>query len=460
MNASSCMSRAFDVAASAALLAALTLLVALPQRVAAAELAVAANPELATILASLDDQVIAWRRDLHQNPELSNREFRTSKLVAEHLRKLGLKVQTGIAHTGVVGLLEGGKPGPTIALRADMDGLPVTEQVDVPFKSKVTTTYRGETVGVMHACGHDSHTAVLMGVAEAFTRMRADLPGKVLFIFQPAEEGAPAGEHGGASLMLEEGVFDLAMPEAVFGLHVMSTLKVGTIGYRGGPLMAGSDSWRIVVQGRQTHGARPWGGIDPIVISAQIINALQTVVSRQVDITENPAVVTVGAIKGGIRNNIVPDEVEMIGTIRTFDIAQRQDIIERMQRIVEKTAAASGTTATFAIDPGGNPVVLNNNALTEAVVPSLRKAAADVRTVPLVTGAEDFAYYAQKVPSFFFFVGVTPADQNPVTAPSNHSPLFYIDEAGIPIASRALANVAYDYLLRGAATTKQSAAGN
>ena len=410
----------------------------------------AGSADLDAALASLDDQVIAWRRDLHANPELSNREFRTAKLVAEHLKKLGFTVRTGIAHTGVVGLLEGGRPGPTIALRADMDALPVTELADVPFRSKVTATYRGETVGVMHACGHDSHTAILMGIAEAFAKIRADLPGRVLFVFQPAEEGAPAGERGGASLMLEEGVFDLAMPEVAFGLHVTSTLKVGSIGYRGGPLMAGSDSWRILVKGKQTHGARPWGGIDPIVISAQIINALQTVVSRQMDITENPAVVTVGAIKGGIRNNIVPDEVEMIGTIRTFDSAQRQDIIDRMTRIVENTAAASGTTAAFTVDTGGNPVVMNNPELTEAVLPSLRKAAPEVRAVPLVTGAEDFAFYAQKVPSFFFFVGVTPADQNPVTAPSNHSPLFYIDEAGIPIASRALANVAYDYLVRGA----------
>jgi len=413
-----------------------------PATVAAAE-----PSPLEAALTAVDAKVIAWRRDLHQNPELSNREFRTSRLVAEHLRTLGLKVRTGIAHTGVVALLEGGRPGPTIALRADMDALPVTEMVDVPFKSKATATYRGETVGVMHACGHDSHTAILMGIAEAFAQLRPGLPGKMLFVFQPAEEGAPAGERGGASLMLEEGVFDLATPEAIFGLHVMSTLNVGTIGYRGGPLMAGSDSWRILVKGKQTHGALPWAGIDPIVISAQIINALQTIVSRQIDITEIPAVVTVGAIKGGIRNNIVPDEVEMIGTVRTFDAAQRRDILDRMARIVEKTAAASGTTASFTVDADSNPVVLNDRALTEAVVPSLRKASQDVRTVPLVTGAEDFAFFATKVPSFFFFVGITPPDQNPATAASNHSPLFYIDEAGIPIGSRALANVAYDYLL-------------
>jgi amidohydrolase len=402
--------------------------------------------DLEQAISAVDARIIAWRRDIHQHAELSNREFRTAKIVADHLKKLGFKVETGVAKTGVVGLLEGGRPGPTIALRADMDGLPVTEQVDVPFKSKMTDTYRGETVGVMHACGHDSHTAVLMGVAEAFAKMRADLPGRILFVFQPAEEGPPEGEEGGAPLMLKEGVFEKIKPEVAFALHVTSTLRVGTIGYRGGPLMAASDSWRAVVTGKQTHGARPWGGIDPIVTSAQIINSLQTVVSRQTDITEVPAVVTVGAIKGGIRNNIVPDSVEMIGTVRTFETLQRKEIFERMERIIVNTAEANGATATFSVNPGGNPVVFNNRELTEAVLPSLRKAAPDVRAIPLVTGAEDFAYFAQKVPSFFFFVGITPKDQNPVTAPSNHSPLFYIDETGIPIATRALANVALDYL--------------
>lgn len=412
----------------------------------------AASPPLADEVArrieDVQPRIIEWRRDLHRNPELSNREFRTSKLVADHLRRLGLPVQTGIAKTGVVALLEGGKPGPTIALRADMDGLPVTEQTDVPFRSRVTTTYRGETVGVMHACGHDVHTSVLMGVAEALVAVRERLPGKVLFIFQPAEEGAPAGEEGGAELMLKEGLFDKYRPDVAFGLHVFSTLRTGQIGYRGGPLMAASDSWRMVVRGRQTHGARPWLGVDPIVTSAQIVGALQNIVSRQVDITANPAVVTVGAIKGGIRNNIVPDEVEMIGTIRSFDPQQRADIIERMDRIATSIAEANGATAEFAIDPGGNPVVFNNPELTARVLPSLQRTVGDanVRALPLTTGAEDFAFYAQKVPSLFFFVGITPPEQNPVTAPSNHSPLFYVDEAGIPIAARAMANVAIDYL--------------
>ncbi len=395
--------------------------------------------------------IIAWRRDFHQNPELSNREFRTSKIVAEHLKKLGLSVETGIAHTGVVALLTGGKPGPTIALRADMDALPVKEQVELPFKSLATAPYRGETVGVMHACGHDSHTAILMGVAEVLTKQRAELPGKILFIFQPSEEGAPAGEEGGASLMLKEGLFDKYKPEVAFGLHVMSTLRAGEIGYRSGSFMAGSDAFRIHVVGLQTHGARPWGGVDPIVTSAQIINALQTVVSRQIDITENPAIVTVGAIKGGIRNNIIPDDVEMIGTIRNFDPKQREQIIKAMERIVTNTAEANGATATLEMNAGNNPVTYNNPELTARVLPTLKRVAGEshVHVIPLITGAEDFAYFAQKVPSVFFHVGITPLNESPVTAPSNHSPQFHIDESGLPLAARALAAVAVDYLSGG-----------
>jgi amidohydrolase len=403
------------------------------------------NAKVDARLAALQPKVIEWRRDFHQNPELSNREFRTSKIVAEHLKRLGLEVETGIAKTGVV--------GPTIALRADMDGLPVTEQTDVPFRSRATATYRNETVGVMHACGHDTHTAMLMGVAEAFAAMRTDLPGTVVFLFQPAEEGAPAGEEGGASLMVKEGVLTRHKPQAVFGLHVFANMPTGFIGYRGGPLMAASDSFRIVVKGRQTHGARPWGGVDPIVVSAQIVNSLQTVVSRQVDITANPAVVTVGAIKGGIRHNIVPDEVELIGTLRTFDPQQREAILKSIERLVTQTASASGATGTFEVDPGSNPVVYNDPELTRRVLPSLQRVAgeANVRPVPLVTGAEDFAFFAQQVPSFFFFVGVTPRDQNPLLAASNHSPLFYVDEKALPTGARALATVALDYLTTGAA---------
>jgi len=406
------------------------------------------NARLDAAISKLEPRVIEWRRDFHQNPELSNREFRTSKIVAEHLKKLGLEVQTGVAKTGVVGVLRGGKPGPTIALRADMDGLPVIEQNELPFRSRVTTTYRNETVGVMHACGHDVHTSVLMGIAEAFAGLKAELPGTVVFFFQPAEEGAPVGEEGGASLMIKEGVLEKYRPEAVFGLHVFANMPSGMVGYRAGPLMAGSDSYRIVVKGRQTHGARPWSGVDPIVVSAQIVNALQTVVSRQVDITANPAIVTVGAIKGGIRHNIIPDDVEMVGTIRTFDPQQRELIVKNIERMVVNISEASGATASFELDPGSNPVVRNDPALTERVLPSLRRVAgvANVRPVPLVTGAEDFAFFGQKVPSFFYFVGVTPRDQNMLTAASNHSPLFFVDEAAIPMASRTFANLALDYL--------------
>jgi amidohydrolase len=319
---------------------------------------------------------------------------------------------------------------------------------EVPFKSTKTDTYNGNTVGVMHACGHDSHTSILMGIAEALTKLRAELPGNVLFIFQPAEEGPPAGEEGGAPLMLKEGVFDKYKPEVAFGLHVTSNLRVGQIGYRGGPLMAGSDAWRIVVKGVQTHGARPWGGVDPIVTSAQIINALQTIVSRTVDITKNPAVVTVGMIKGGVRNNIVPDEVELVGTIRTFDAEQRTGIMMRMKRIAENVAAANGATATFELILSGNPVTYNNPELTNMVVPSLKRSAGDanVLAIPLETGAEDFAYFAQKVPSFYFFVGITPKDANILTVAVNHSPRFYIDESGIPTGTHAFAQLAVDYL--------------
>jgi len=403
---------------------------------------------LDTAITTLEPRVIEWRRDLHQNPELSNREFRTSKVVAEHLKRLGLEVQTGIAKTGVVGVLRGGTPGPTIALRADMDALPVVEQTDVPFRSRATATYRNETVGVMHACGHDVHTSVLMGIAEAFAGMKSDLPGTVIFLFQPAEEGAPEGEDGGASLMIQEGVLQRHRPEAVFGLHVFANMPTGMIGYRGGPLMAGSDTFRILVKGRQTHGARPWSGVDPVVISSQIIGALQTVVSRQTDITANPAVVTVGVIKGGVRFNIIPDEVEMLGTVRTFDPQQRAIVLANIDRIVTNVAEANGATAKFEIRPGSNPVVRNDPALTERVLPSLRRAAGtvNVRAVPLVTGAEDFAFFAEKVPSFFFFIGVTPRDQNSLTAASNHSPLFFVDETAIPIASKAFGHLALDYL--------------
>ncbi|HET7812690.1 MAG TPA: amidohydrolase [Steroidobacteraceae bacterium] len=396
----------------------------------------------------INPKVVSWRRDLHQHPELSNRETRTAGIVADHLRKLGLTVETGIAHTGVVALLRTGRPGPTIALRADMDALPVVERTDVPFRSTARANYRGEEVGVMHACGHDSHTAVLMGVAELLVRMKDELRGEVLFVFQPAEEGAPPGEEGGASLMLRAGIFKRYKPEVAFGWHAWASLPTGIIGYRSGPFMARSQAWSAVVSGRQTHGSRPWQGIDPIVVAVQIVNGLQTVVSRQLDITRNPAVVSVGAIKGGVRNNIIPDKVEMIGTIRTFEAAQFEQVTQAMKRMVEETAAANGTTAKFELDPYSNPVTYNDPKLTARVLPSLRNAAGDdnVKEIPLITGAEDFAYFAQDVPSVFYMVGVTPRGTDVTSAPANHSDLFYLDENALPLATRALLQVAVDYL--------------
>jgi amidohydrolase len=397
---------------------------------------------------AIEPKVLAWRRDIHANPELGNREFRTAKLVAEHLKTLGLEVKTGIAHTGVTAVLKGGLPGPTVALRADMDALPVTEKADVPFKSRVTTDYRGEKVGVMHACGHDVHVAVLMGVAEVLTGMRATLPGTVLFIFQPAEEGAPEGEEGGAELMLKEGLFASVKPQAVIGLHMWSLMNVGQIGLRSGPAMAAVDSFKVEVIGRQAHGSRPWQSVDPIVTSAQIIGSLQTVVSRQLDLTANPAVVTVGAIKGGIRQNIIPERVEFIGTIRTFEDEQRARVFAGLKQIVEKTAEANGAKGTFTVNPPSYPVTYNDPALTERTLPSLRRivGADKIVDMDLITGAEDFSFYQKQVPGLFFFVGSTPANQDASRAPSNHSDYFFVDEASIPIATRALTQAAVDFL--------------
>ncbi len=416
--------------------------------VAAASHAEITGAELDSAAAAIGPKVIEWRRDFHRNPELANREFRTSAKVAEHLRGLGLTVRTGIAHTGVVAVIEGKLPGPTILLRADMDALPVTEKTDVPFRSTATGEFRGRTVGVMHACGHDAHTAVLMGIAEILVKLRDRLPGKVLLVFQPAEEGVPEGERGGAPLMLDEGLLDIAKPDAAFGFHVGSSLNTGTVAIRPGPLMAGSDFFRIVVKGRQSHGSRPWQGIDAIVVAAQIVDALQTIVSRQVDITEMPAVVSIGAINGGVRHNIIAETVEMLGTIRTFSPAMRQDIIDRMDRTVTHVAEADGATATLEMMPAPNPVLVNDPALTERVTASLRTTlgADAVKTSGLLTVAEDFAYIARAVPSVYYWVGVTPPGQDARTAPDNHSDLFYVDEAGIAVAMRSMLHVAVDFL--------------
>lgn len=398
---------------------------------------------------AVDADVLKWRRDIHQFPELGNREFRTSKLVAAHLKSLGLEVKTGIAYTGVTALLKGGKPGPRIAIRADMDALPVTENSGLPFESKQTAEFRGEKVGVMHACGHDSHTAILMGVAQAMAKNKAEISGEVLFVFQPAEEGPPAGEKGGATLMLEQGLFNQFKPEAIFGLHVWSAMNAGQVGYRSGPAMAASDSFRIVVKGRQTHGSRPWGGIDPIVAAANIVSTAQTIVSRRMNISEQPVVVTFGAIKGGIRFNIIPDEVELIGTIRTFDEGMRQKVFAELKSVAANVAEAHGATVISEVpDTQGNPSLVNNPDLTSRSVPSLIKAvgADNVVKMSLVMGAEDFSYFANEVPGFYFFVGATPKGVDASTAPSNHSPQFFLDESALPIGTRALLQVALDYM--------------
>ena len=401
-------------------------------------------------LAAVQDQLIAWRRDIHQNPELGNRETRTAALVADVLKRLAFdSVKTGVGVTGVVGILKGGKPGPVIALRADMDALPVTEATGLPFASKVTTSFRGQTVGVMHACGHDTHVANLLATATVLSKLRADLPGTVMFIFQPAEEGAPEGEEGGAELMLKEGLFAEIKPEAVMGLHVTSNLNTGRIGYRAGPLMAAVDSFTITVKGVQTHGSRPWQGVDPITAAAQIISGVNTIVSRQLDITDTPAVVSFGAINGGIRENIIPDRVEMIGTIRTFKPEHRVQIFERLKRTAESIAASRARPRGGIQE--GYPVTVNEQRLTERMLPTLQRVAGEsnVLRVPLTTGAEDFSYYAQEVPGLFVFVGVTDPAIDPRKAPTNHSPMFLVDEAGLPLALDALVSLAVDYLQGG-----------
>ncbi|HEY9519004.1 MAG TPA: amidohydrolase [Gemmatimonadales bacterium] len=392
-------------------------------------------------------KVVAWRRDIHQHPELSNRETRTAKLVADHLTSLGLEVRTGVAHTGVVGVLRGGKPGPVVALRADMDALPVTELVDLPFKSTVTTEFNGQTVGVMHACGHDNHVAMLMGAAEVLAGLRAQIPGTIKFIFQPAEEGVPRGERGGAGLMIEEGVLENPAPAAIFGLHVWPG-PVGGITYRSGPAMAASDQLFIVVKGRQTHGAQPWGGVDPIVVSSQVILGLQTIASRQINVTQVPAIITVGRIVGGNRGNIIPDSVIMEGTVRSFDEAMRADIKERIRRTVSSIAQSAGATATVDFGTGNNPVTFNEPALTTRMLPTLQRVAgaSNVSVGELSTPAEDFALYQQKIPGLFVFLGGVPKGQDPATAPRNHSPSFFVDEGVLPLGVRTLASLAVDWL--------------
>lgn len=402
------------------------------------------NDQIDDLANRLERKVIDWRRDFHQNPELSNREFRTSEKVANHLRSLGMEVQTGVAHTGVVGLLKGGKPGKVVALRADMDGLPVKEKVDLPFASKAKGIYQGKEVDVMHACGHDNHVAGLMGAAEILSSIKDDLPGTVKFIFQPAEEGAPLGEKGGAPFMVEEGVMENPKVDAIFGLHAWPG-KVGTAHYRSGPTMAAAERMRITVTGVQTHGAVPWGGVDPIVVSSQIILALQTIMAREVDITSVPGIVTIGSIHGGVRNNIIPEEVVMEGTIRTFKEDIRQQIHESIRNKVEMIAAASNAKAKLEIFSGIAKVTYNEPGLTEKMLPSLKRVYGDENVVirPFVTGAEDFPFFTDHAPGLYFFNGVA---EDPSNAYSNHSPYFFADERNLKYGMKSMAQLAADYL--------------
>jgi amidohydrolase len=409
------------------------------------------NPLAARIdaaVAEIEPQLVAWRRDVHAHPELGNREFRTAGMVAAHLRALALdEVRTEVGVTGVVGLLRGALPGSVAALRADMDALPVEEKTDVPFASKERTTWNGESVGVMHACGHDAHVAILMAVASVLAGLRAQLAGSVKFIFQPAEEMPPEGEEGGARLMIKEGALENPAPDAIFGLHVTSMLPSGILGVRAGPAMASADSFRITVRGRQTHGAMPWRGVDPIVTAAQVVLGLHTIVSRQIDLTHEPAVVTVGAIKGGVRENIIPDTVELRGTIRSFDEAMRDDVHGRVKDTAENIARSARAGCEVCIVKN-YPVTVNDAELTAAMRPTLERVAGAQQVVqmPKVAGSEDFSFYQHVVPGLFFFVGVTPPTHDTKSAPPNHSPLFFIDEGGLPLGVRALAQLAVDWL--------------
>ncbi|WP_082489204.1 amidohydrolase [Dyadobacter sp. Leaf189] len=396
---------------------------------------------------SLEKKLSEWRRDFHQNPELGNREFKTAEKIANHLKQLGIEVKTGVAHTGVVGVLKGGKPGPVVALRADMDALPVTERVDVPFKSTVTAEFNGQRTGVMHACGHDTHVAILMGVAEVLASMKADLPGTVKFIFQPAEEGAPEGEEGGAKLMIKEGVLENPKVDAIFGLHIDSKIEVGKIGYKPGPTMAAVDILNINVTGKQTHGAYPWSGVDPIVTSAQIINSLQTIVSRNLNLTQAPAVVTIGMINGGIRQNIIPESVKMVGTIRTFDEGMHQYVHKRINDIATNVAESAGAKADVKIDIL-YPVTVNDIPLTEKMIGTLQNVAGkeNVSLIPAKTGAEDFSYFQQKVPGLFFFLGGMPKGKDVEEAAPHHTPDFYLDEGSLVLGVRSLTRLTTDYM--------------
>ena len=393
------------------------------------------------------DQVVDWRRHFHQNPELSNREEETAKYIADYLRDLGIKVETGVAHTGVVGVLEGGKKGPVVGLRADIDALPVKERADVPFKSTKTTTYLGKEVGVSHACGHDAHIAMLMGAAKILSNMKEELQGTVKFIFQPAEEGAPPGEEGGAELMVREGVLEDPDVDVVFGQHINSQTEVGKIRYRPEGTMAASDRFVITVNGKQTHGSTPWTGVDPIVTSAKIIEGLQSIISRQTELTKAAAVISVGKIEAGVRNNIIPEEAEMIGTIRTLDTGMQDIIHRKIRHVVTKTAESMGATAEVKIEEG-YPVTYNDPELTEQMLPTLHGIAGsdDVILSDAITGAEDFSFFQKEVPGLYWFVGGMPKGMNPAEAPPHHTPDFYIEEEGMKLGIKSMVGLTVDFM--------------
>ena len=408
-----------------------------------------ANKALEQSVEEVESKVIQWRRHFHQYPELSNREFETAKVVAEHLTNLGLEVTTGIAHTGVVGILRGAKPGPVVALRADMDALPVTERVNLPFASKETTQYNGQKVGVMHACGHDAHVAILMGTAEVLAQKKEQIAGVVKFIFQPAEEGPPVGEEGGAELMVKEGVLTNPKVDAIFGLHISSRIEIGKAGYRKGGLLAAVDNFKITIHGKQVHGSTPWDGIDPIVTAAQMINNIQSIVSRQLPLTKNAAVITIGSIHGGVRTNIIPEQVELLGTIRTLDKKMREQLHEKLRATVKHSAASMGAKADLQLPYNTHyPITYNSPDLVDEMLPSLQRVLGkkQVFEMEAITGAEDFSFFAQEVPGFYFFLGGRSPDIKSDKAPAHHTPDFYIDERGLKFGVKAMSQLALDYL--------------
>ncbi|MTB51078.1 amidohydrolase [Lewinella sp. W8] len=400
-----------------------------------------------TAAEAIEGKVIEWRHHLHANPELSNREFETAKYVANHLRELGLEVRTGVAHTGVIGVLKGNKPGGVIALRADMDGLPVTEIVDLPYASKAKAQYRGAEVGVMHACGHDTHVAMLMGAAEILSQRKDEIQGTIVFLFQPAEEGAPEGEEGGASMMVREGALKDYGVEAAFGIHINSQTPVGQVNYKPGGALAASNRFTITVKGKQAHGSAPWAGIDPITAAAQIIQGLQMIIARQTQLTKEAAVISIGKIEGGVRENIIPNEVTMIGTIRTLDTEMKKEIFHRIEQTATNIAASSGAEAIVNIEPG-NPVTYNDPAITRELMPTVVATAGEdnVNLVRPITGAEDFAFYAQEVPSLFLFLGGMDPEMNRAEAPGHHTPNFRVDDRGMKLGVQLYTNIALDYL--------------